>query len=357
MNIKSLKAAAAQAAKLISARHPTPLFRCVRLDASAGRLRLTATDCDTWVQTDIDMSDDIPASFSTAVDAKAFAAAVKTAAATGNASISLPDVDTLQIGVSRLPTLDATDYPAMPQIDDSAASWVISAALPAAIEATAWSVPSEETRYYLNGIHIRTTAIGVDLVATDGHKLARYELANDAPAKSAVNCTIPRTALPFLADATGIGITSHFAVANIANARVVCRLIDGAFPAYDRVIPAKQSDAPNALCWRPCYISSLSTAANAAISLHGAKRKETVRTVWQGDTLTLLGETTVVLPLLGAHAPGTLEIGLNARLIAPIAAAFKAAGQTSATVYAADARSPVLWEAGPLQILVMPLRV
>lgn len=355
MNVKTLKAAAIQAAKLVNVRHPMPLLRCVRLDASAGRLRLTATDCDTWLQTDIDMSGDMSASFSTAVDAKAFAAAVKTAA--GDASISLIDANTLQIGGVRLPTLDPADYPAMPQIDDNATSQVISADLPAALEATTWAVSNEGTRYYLNGIHIRTTASGVDMVATDGHKLARYALSNDASAESAVNCIIPRAALPFLSDATGVGITSDFAVATIGATRVVCRLIDGSFPDYTRVIPSKQSNTRNTVVNASCNVSSLSAAANTAISLHGGKRKETVQTVWQGDTLTLKGETTAVLPLSGASAPGTLQIGFDARLITPIAAAFKAAGQTSATAYATDAGSPVLWESGRLQIVVMPLRV
>src|SRR6202044_3326251 len=117
------------------------------------------------------------------------------------------------------------------------------------IDKTRFAISTEETRYYLNGIYIHaakdTKPAVMRAVATDGHRLARFELelpdgASDMPgvivprktvnelrrllddAEGAIDVSLSDTKIQFMSD--GVELTS--------------KLIDGTFPDYQRVIPA-----------------------------------------------------------------------------------------------------------------------
>ena len=58
-----------------------------------------------------------------------------------------------------------------------------SATLLAGLEAVAFAMSTEETRYYLNGVYMHPTpdGTGIRLVATDGHRLAQHDMPLDGP--------------------------------------------------------------------------------------------------------------------------------------------------------------------------------
>jgi DNA polymerase-3 subunit beta len=108
---------------------------------------------------------------------------------------------------------------------------------------------NEETRYYLNGIyfHTATSNDGKVLrgVATDGHRLARIEVAQPAGAEGMPGVIVPRKAIYELkkllsegAGDVGISLSETKIKFVVGNAVLVSKLIDGNFPDYERVIPA-----------------------------------------------------------------------------------------------------------------------
>ena len=150
-----------------------------------------------------------------------------------------------------LPTLPPEDFPAMAggelphQLLASPAE-----DLRSLIDRTRFAISTEETRYYLNGIylhahHDRRACKVLRAVATDGHRLARVEMAlpagrgrharrhraaqdggraaqadrGDRRSESRSRSPTPRSASP----STTVLLTS--------------KLIDGTFPDYERVIP------------------------------------------------------------------------------------------------------------------------
>ncbi len=118
------------------------------------------------------------------------------------------------------------------------------------IDKTLFSVSTEETRYYLNGIYIHTIKEDNDnnevfrAVATDGHRLSR--LSTDLPknANNLEGVIIPRKTvieLKKIIDNTEtlvkVLISKNKIKFIVNNIIITSKLLDGAFPDYARVIP------------------------------------------------------------------------------------------------------------------------
>lgn len=117
---------------------------------------------------------------------------------------------------------------------------------PAAVyDALAYVAPymsDEETRYYLKGAALRTTKSGLDVVATNGSALARVTLKSQPPAMNAILTRdfvgdVLATQSP---DAT-MTIGQTFSTMRAGPVLLVSKMIDGAFPDYERVIPTPKA--------------------------------------------------------------------------------------------------------------------
>ena len=116
------------------------------------------------------------------------------------------------------------------------------------VDKTLFSVSTEETRYYLNGIYIHSVINNGSevfrVVATDGHRLSRLsaELPKNAEGLSGV--IIPRKTVIELRkildnkeSIVNIKISKNKIKFVIDNITITSKLLDGAFPDYERVIP------------------------------------------------------------------------------------------------------------------------
>lgn len=116
-----------------------------------------------------------------------------------------------------------------------------------------FAISTEETRYYLNGvyIHVDEKRKIMSLVATDGHRLARYEIAmpEGSEAMQEGGAIIPKKAIAEIArlvsrkdcpsDLT-ISISSNGISFGIGKDETLeSKLVDGTFPDYARVIPTQ----------------------------------------------------------------------------------------------------------------------
>jgi DNA polymerase-3 subunit beta len=148
----------------------------------------------------------------------------------------------------RLVGLDPREFPAMPEppAEAGTAARVSGEALNEMIESTIFAVSADETRVNLNGIHVeRADGNRLRLIATDGHRLAmvtrpveRVELATPV--------TIPRKAVMELRKVLETGdepvtldVQGGVAHAQRGRVQMSMRLVEGEFPDYHQVIPAK----------------------------------------------------------------------------------------------------------------------
>jgi DNA polymerase-3 subunit beta len=116
------------------------------------------------------------------------------------------------------------------------------------VDRTRFAISTEETRYYLNGIYLHAAdSDGTKVlraVATDGHRLARFEEPLPEGAAGIPGVIVPRKTvveLRKLAEETQDAIEVHLSDTKIrfdlGSVHLTSKLIDGTFPEYDRVIP------------------------------------------------------------------------------------------------------------------------
>lgn len=121
------------------------------------------------------------------------------------------------------------------------------------VERTLFATARENTRYAINGVLLKRDGKRIEMVATDGRRLAlcRGVVASDEKEAKAVSCIVPTKALNVLRDLVRdpeeivrIAITAtqvHFAFGGDGKAPpravLVSNLVEGAFPPYEEVIP------------------------------------------------------------------------------------------------------------------------
>ena len=133
------------------------------------------------------------------------------------------------------------------------------------IEYTIFAVSADETRVNLNGIHVeQAEGNRLRLVATDGHRLAMISRpVEKAELDKAV--TIPRKAVMELRkvletgdDPIDIDVQGGVAHARLGRVQMSMRLVEGEFPDYHQVIPAKSGASRRSTpptCWPRCVAS------------------------------------------------------------------------------------------------------
>lgn len=149
----------------------------------------------------------------------------------------------------KLGCLPTEDFPEMNANDDYAHRFSIPVSdLKTLIDRTRFAISNEETRYYLNGIFVHAVeADGIEVlraVATDGHRLARFQMTLPQGAEGLKGIIIPKKAvneIRKLIDEAAADIEvsisdtkMRFAFDHIT---LTTKLIDGTFPDYERVIP------------------------------------------------------------------------------------------------------------------------
>jgi len=149
----------------------------------------------------------------------------------------------------KLGCLPVEDFPKMPEGDYKHRFALSAGDLAALIDKTRFAISVEETRYYLNGIYLHTTkAENVDVlraVATDGHRLARVEMAAPEGSSGLSGIIIPRKTVAevrkLLDEAKGeieIALSESKVRFTFDGIVITSKLIDGTFPDYERVIPS-----------------------------------------------------------------------------------------------------------------------
>ena len=120
------------------------------------------------------------------------------------------------------------------------------------IDKTLFSVSTEETRYYLNGIFIHSVK-EVDnerfrVVATDGHRLSRLSTELPPNLNNLKGVIIPRKTVIELRkildskqNTVKIQLSQNKIRFIIDNISLTSKLLDGAFPDYEKVIPSNNT--------------------------------------------------------------------------------------------------------------------
>jgi DNA polymerase III subunit beta len=148
---------------------------------------------------------------------------------------------------SRMQTLPREDFPTLPESGGAPTATLPRAALKEMVAKTQFAITGEDTRYFLNGALFVLRPESMSLVATDGHRLALVTVVRDAKgAKDAdeVKAILPKKTLGELARLLQEGEDDiryergeNHLFFDVGGRLLISRMIDGQFPAYERVIP------------------------------------------------------------------------------------------------------------------------
>ncbi|MGE3841831.1 MAG: DNA polymerase III subunit beta [Vicinamibacterales bacterium] len=233
---------------IVERKNTIPILANILVEAQDNSLKLLATDLDVGLRSQCEASVAKPGT--STLPARKLFEIIK----------ALPETDVRfdedKSGVkvaadrfeSRLPTLPSEEFPNLPGQAPAGTKYVIPAAgLRQMVSKTQFAITGEDTRYFLNGGLLVLKPDGMSLVATDGHRLALVSVKREAVDEAASpeeRVILPKKTLSelgrLLTESTGdVSFTKsdNHLFFESGSRVLISRVIDGQFPAFDRVIP------------------------------------------------------------------------------------------------------------------------
>lgn len=367
---RDLQSALGHVRRVVPRLDSIPILSNVLLDCGADTLRITGTD------TTISIVDETAAQVAVpgAVTAPAKTLYDIARSVPAGSQIELDtegDVACLAISAGRarftLQTLPKEDFPFMAEGDLPWRFELPALDLRTLIDRTKFAISTEEHRYYLNGIYLHAIDHdGVPVlrsVATDGHRLARFDVPLPDGAAGMPGVIVPGKAvgeLRKLVDETSapvsVGLSETKIRFEVGGTVLTSKLIDGTFPAYDRVIPTGNDKVMEV------DRRSLSEAVDRVATISSEKTRAIKLSLSPGS-LTLSatspenGTAMEELAIGYAAAAGPIEIGFNSRYIIDITQ--QLAGDVVQFVMSDGASPTIVRDAadGAALYVLMPMRV
>jgi DNA polymerase-3 subunit beta len=231
---------------IVERRTTIPVLSHILLRGEGDRLHLAATDLDvslsSWCQAEVEGEGGI------AVQARKFLEIIRAVSA-DDIELVLEDEKRLGIVAAKsrfkINGLSPEDFPTLPDVGGDRQIQIPFTQLKAMITKVIFAVSTEESRFQLNGALLKLKDGGLEMVATDGHRLALVE--NDLEdGKEEDGVLVPRKALQELLRFEGEESVvfqrgEHHLSFRVGRRNLICRILEGTFPDYERVI-AKDND-------------------------------------------------------------------------------------------------------------------
>jgi len=150
---------------------------------------------------------------------------------------------------SRMQTLPREDFPTLPDGTGTYTATLPRDVLKHMVKKTQFAITGEDTRYFLNGALFIQRPDSMSLVSTDGHRLALITVPRDKTRSRAKSNDEERVILPrktlmeldrLLSEGEGdiqYERGENHLFFEVGGRLLISRMIDGQFPAFERVIP------------------------------------------------------------------------------------------------------------------------
>jgi DNA polymerase III subunit beta len=235
---------------IVERKNTIPILANVLIEAKGDTMRLAATDLEVGLRAECQAS--IAKAGALTLPAKKLFEIVKELADT---DIRIDEEKNGSVKVAadrfegRIQTMPRDDFPTLPDLAAGEGVAINRALLREMVMKTQFAITGEDTRYFLNGALLVVRYDAMMLVATDGHRLAIVTAPREGDPKVEETRTIlPKKTLMELSrllvdgeDDVRFARTESHIFFRIDGRLLVSRMIDGQFPAYERVIP-KQND-------------------------------------------------------------------------------------------------------------------
>ena len=231
----------------VERKQTSPILGNLLIEAEDDLLTITASDSEIQMQAQVEMHVDQPGAIT--VPARKLLDICKNLPDSARVEFSVSG-NKVQFKSSRsrftLSTLEAADFPKVAELDSPQSVNITALDLHGCVKSTAFSMATQDVRFYLNGLLLEIGADRLSCVATDGHRLAYSQCTTEANPETPVRAIIPRKSVNELQrllassepeDKVTLLVTSQHLRIQVGNVSISTKLIDGRFPDYNRVIP------------------------------------------------------------------------------------------------------------------------
>ena len=233
---------------IVERKNTIPILANVLIEASGNEIKMLATDLEVALRSQCQAS--VSKSGSLTLPAKKLYEILK----------ALPETDVRieenKNGVtvaaarfnSRIQTLPREDFPTLPDTSGNEQATLPRNALKELVAKTQFAITGEDTRFFLNGAKFVLKPESLAMVATDGHRLALAEVMHQVGVKEEIGVILPKKTIlelgKLLVEGDGDVLFKrgeNHLFFDVGGRILISRMIDGQFPAYERVIP-KEND-------------------------------------------------------------------------------------------------------------------
>ncbi|KAF0145367.1 MAG: DNA polymerase III subunit beta [Nitrospirae bacterium] len=232
---------------IVEKRNTMPVLSHFLLDAGKKKSYIIATDLETAIKEPLDIK--VEKEGKLCIPARKMFEIVREV--DGDITMESEDGQWLKVraGMSKfkLACLSAAEFPAWPGMENVEEMQMDTKNLVEMIEKSLYAAGESDTRYTLNGLlfHARQGSGEINVIGTDGHRLACISRKIDTPLKEEKKVIVPRKAAAevrkFLdrdIDKLTIVIGKSHVMFKIEDVQFLTRLIEGTYPNYEQVIPS-----------------------------------------------------------------------------------------------------------------------
>jgi DNA polymerase-3 subunit beta len=259
---------AATFSRIAASRRATiPIMGSLRLTTADDKLRFTGCDLD--MEASVEIEAEVTAPGDVALDADRLYGALSNLPSGAEVALSL-DQKTQRVAIQcgrarfQIPAEKGSDFPAFSGVTGAAGFDLASADLLRLLDATEFAVSRDQSRPYITGVHFHAHEESLRAVATNGALLSLASATGDV---GAISQTLPLKAVALLREVAKGGETvfvrqgDALFAAQAGPLRMATKVIDQAFPDYQRIIPD-----PPAACDLPREALARAVARSLAVT-------------------------------------------------------------------------------------------
>lgn len=233
--------------KAVSAKNTLPILSGIRLEAKDNVLYFAATDLEIGIQCDVPV--EVIKEGVAVVPARHFSEITRRLP---DGAITLEQISQYELEISYeesqlvLKIMAGDDFPAIPKVIGEQQLEINAAIMKQMIRQTVFATGTDEGRPLFTGILCECAEDKIRLIATDTHRLALRQGTILNKIEKNTSFIIPGKIMAELArliydetETCHIGISKNLVSFQVANIKIICRLLDGQFPNYRQVIPTQ----------------------------------------------------------------------------------------------------------------------
>ena len=256
----------------------------------------------------------------------------------------------------------AEDYPELPDVNEGRPIRIPQTAMKELISSTIFAVSENQGRPIHTGVKFEVEDMAVSAIAVDGFRLARRTWHPKESLARQLSFVVPAAGLKEVEklltdseDEAAFTLGTKHILFQLGNATLVCRLLEGEFLDWRRVVP---TNCPIKLV---AHVSDLASSVERVGLIVSEKYKSPVRCVFSHNELLMRTQTTIGAAEDKCSLAGDgkeLEIGFNVRYLAD---ALKVVPSEEVTLELTNGLSPIVLtpvdDKFDFAYMVLPVRI